>query len=91
MRRRGAALVLGLLVAMAGAEVTLRLAGMGFGNSPMEPDPYLHHVHPKNYRFVQQHPSGELGGSPHRRLGYGAPVPGGPDGRLVHRGRTGAV
>ncbi len=64
MRRRGAALVLGLLVAMAGAEVTLRLAGMGFGNSPMEPDPYLHHVHPKNYRFVQQHPSGELGGFP---------------------------
>jgi len=28
----------------------------------MEPDPYLHHVHPKNYSFVQQHPSGELGG-----------------------------
>lgn len=28
----------------------------------MEPDAFLHHVHPKNYRFVQQHPSGELGG-----------------------------
>ena len=36
--------------------------GMGFGNSPMEPDPILHHVHPRNYSFVQQHPSGELGG-----------------------------
>jgi hypothetical protein len=36
--------------------------GMGFGNSPMEPDPVLHHVHPRNYKFIQQHPSGELGG-----------------------------
>ena len=24
--------------------------------------PVLHHVHPENYTFVQQHPSGELGG-----------------------------
>jgi hypothetical protein len=56
------ALALGLLVAMLAAEIGLRLAGVGFGNSPMEPDPYLHHVHPKNYVFVQQHPSGELGG-----------------------------
>ena len=40
----------------------LRAMNMGFGNSPMEPDPVLHHVHPKNYSFVQQHPSGELGG-----------------------------
>jgi hypothetical protein len=57
-----AALLLGLLFAVLGAEVMLRVANMGFGNSPMEPDPFLHHVHPKNYRFVQQHPSGELGG-----------------------------
>lgn len=56
------ALVLGLLVAATGAELALRLMNMGFGNSPMEPDPYLHHVHPRNYTFVQQHPSGELGG-----------------------------
>jgi hypothetical protein len=35
---------------------------MGFGNSPMEPDPFLHHVHPKNYVFFQRHPSGEYGG-----------------------------
>jgi len=47
---------------MAGAELMLRIANMGFGNSPMEPDAFLHHVHPKNYQFVQQHPSGELGG-----------------------------
>jgi hypothetical protein len=50
------------MVALLAAEMALRLAGMGFGNSPMEPDAYLHHVHPRNYKFVQQHPSGELGG-----------------------------
>jgi hypothetical protein len=56
------ALVLGLVVALGLIEVTLRLMNMGFGNSPMEPDAVLHHVHPKDYTFVQQHPSGELGG-----------------------------
>lgn len=59
---RVAALVLGLLVALAGAEMSLRLMNLGFGSSPMEPDPFLHHVHPTNYTFVQEHPSGELGG-----------------------------
>ena len=49
-------------MAVTGAELALRVANMGFGNSPMEPDPFLHHVHPRNYQFVQQHPSGELGG-----------------------------
>ena len=58
------ALGVGLLAAVLAAEVALRFMGMGFGNSPMEPDPVLHHVHPKNYTFVQQHPSGELGGFP---------------------------
>jgi hypothetical protein len=56
------ALGLGLLLAFVVVEVGLRVTGMGFGNSPMEPDSFLHHVHPKNYRFIQQHPSGELGG-----------------------------
>lgn len=55
-------LLLGLATAVLLAEAALRVSGMGFGNSPMESDPYLHHVHPKNYKFVQQHPSGELGG-----------------------------
>ncbi|MDP2318121.1 MAG: GDSL-type esterase/lipase family protein [Acidobacteriota bacterium] len=62
LRFRLAALLIGLLTAALGAELMLRATGMGFGNSPMEPDPFLHHVHPKNYKFVQQHPSGELGG-----------------------------
>jgi lysophospholipase L1-like esterase len=56
------AVVLGLLLATLVAEVGLRVAGMGFGNSPMEPDDFLHHAHPKNYTYVQAHPSGELGG-----------------------------
>lgn len=59
---RLAALAAGALVALAMVEIGLRAMGMGFGNSPMEPDPYLHHVHPRNYSFIQQHPSGELGG-----------------------------
>ncbi len=52
----------GLVLAAILSEIALRAMNMGFGNSPMEPDPVLHHVHPKNYSFVQQHPSGELGG-----------------------------
>jgi lysophospholipase L1-like esterase len=66
-------LLIGLIISEAG----LRLAGMGFGNSPMEPDAVLHHVHPKNYHFVQQHPSGELGGF---RIDYNA------EGRVVRSG-----
>lgn len=62
LRFKLAALTLGLMAALLGAELMLRAANMGFGNSPMEPDAFLHHVHPRNYRFVQQHPSGELGG-----------------------------
>ena len=62
LRLKLLALVIGVALGFAAVEVTLRAMGMGFGNSPMEPDPALHHVHPRNYRFVQQHPSGELGG-----------------------------
>lgn len=64
------------MIATLAAEAALRIMGMGFGNSPMEPDPFLHHVHPRNYSFVQQHPSGELGGF---RIDYNS------DGR-VYRG-----
>ena len=61
-RFRIAAIVIGLALAMVVVEVALRILGMGFGNSPMESDPVLHHVHPKNYVFRQMHPSRELGG-----------------------------
>jgi len=59
---RLAAIGVSLLIALGLAEAVLRAMNMGFGNSPMEPDPVLHHVHPKSYSFIQQHPSGELGG-----------------------------
>ena len=62
LRLKLIALAIGLFIGFIAVEITLRATGMGFGNSPMEPDPVLHHVHPRNYRFVQQHPSGELGG-----------------------------
>lgn len=61
-RFRLAAVAFGLASALVAAEIVLRLMNIGFGNSPMEPDPFLHHVHPRNYTFTQQHPSGELGG-----------------------------
>jgi hypothetical protein len=59
---RLAAIGFSLLLGFVFAEAALRIMNMGFGNSPMEPDAALHHVHPKNYSFIQQHPSGELGG-----------------------------
>jgi lysophospholipase L1-like esterase len=59
---RLAAVALSMLFAVVLSEAALRFMNMGFGNSPMEPDPVLHHVHPRNYSFIQQHPSGELGG-----------------------------
>ena len=75
------AIGISLLVATVIAEVGLRVMNLGFGNSPMEPDPVLHHVHPKNYSFIQQHPSGELGGF---AIEYNA------EGR-VYRGRAASV
>lgn len=62
IRARLLVLVCSVLVSLGLVEVGLRAANLGLGNSPIESDPYLHHVHPKNYTFVQQHPSGELGG-----------------------------
>lgn len=66
MKRRHqlAALAFGLIAAFALAELALRVMGLGFGSSPMEPDPVLHHVHPRSYTFTAQHPSGEVGGFP---------------------------
>lgn len=53
---------MGVAVALGGLETTLRLLDLGYGSSPVESDPFLHHVHPRNYSFIQRHPSGELGG-----------------------------
>lgn len=64
MKYRLMAVMASLGIGLATIESGLRIADLGLGNSPIESDPYLHHVHPRNYTFVQQHPSGELGGFP---------------------------
>lgn len=40
-------------------EISLRFAGIGYGNAPIELDQRLHHLHPRNYEFVFYHPGGE--------------------------------
>jgi lysophospholipase L1-like esterase len=82
VRQKLGAVLVGLVMATLVMELGLRVLGLGFGSSPMEPDPFLHHVHPRNYTFRQQHPSGELGGfdlhyNDERRVfaGPGAPAP----------------
>ncbi len=82
LRLKLLALAIGIGLGFIAVEVTLRAMRMGFGNSPMEPDPVLHHVHPRNYAFVQQHPSGELGGFDIEYNG---------EGRVFRGSRTAAV
>ena len=41
-------------------EILLRLTGIGYGNSPIEPDQRLHHSHPRNYEFVSYHPGADF-------------------------------
>jgi len=48
-----------ILFLLVFAEFILRLAGIGYGNSPIEVNQRLHHLHPKNYEFTAYHPSGE--------------------------------
>lgn len=53
---------LAVFVCVTVAEVTLRLFGIGYGTAPLESDPYLHHVRPRNYSYRVHTPSGEYGG-----------------------------
>lgn len=66
-----------LIFALILAELLLRLMGVGYGNSPLESHPRLHHLHPANYTFVVHDPAGEYGG--HRiyfdAQGYRVPDP----------------
>jgi hypothetical protein len=39
------------------AEIVLRLTGIGYDNAAFEPDRVLHHVHKKNYSFVNDNPA----------------------------------
>jgi lysophospholipase L1-like esterase len=54
--------VLGFVVSVGLCEITFRLLRIGYGNSPLESHPRLHHVHPRNYEFFSYSPSGEYGG-----------------------------
>jgi hypothetical protein len=43
-------------------EIALRAADYGPGHAPLDPDKLLHHVHPKNYRYLAYSRTGEYGG-----------------------------
>lgn len=66
-----------LIFALLLAEIALRLLGIGYGNSPLESHPRLHHIHPSNYSYFVHDPAGEYGG--HRiyfdEFGYRIPDP----------------
>ena len=55
-------LIVGTTFALALVEAGLRLLGVGYGNAPLESDPLLHHVHPKQYTFLSYTPNNEYGG-----------------------------
>lgn len=55
-------LFVGSLAALMLVEATLRIVGLGYGNSPVDSDPILHHKHPLDYDFVSFTPSGEYAG-----------------------------
>src|SRR4051794_38074976 len=63
MRMRSLAVVaISTTLSLLAIEIVLRSFGLGLGNSPLEGDPVLHHVHPKNYKFVAFSGTGEYGG-----------------------------
>ena len=52
----------GLLVLLAFSELALRVLDYGPGHAPLNADPVLHHVHPKDYRYLAYSRTGEYGG-----------------------------
>lgn len=58
------------------AELILRILGIGYGSTPVEPDRRLHHVHPRDYSFIMHSPTGEYGGIRIRYDGQGCRIPG---------------
>ncbi len=64
---RGRLIAVDLVLASVGvalllSEALLRILGIGYGTVHMASSPVLHHAHPRNYRFVSYHRSGEYGG-----------------------------
>ena len=53
--------IFSILFAILLAEISLRILGIGYGNSPIEASEVLHHVHPKNYKYRAHDPAGEYG------------------------------
>jgi lysophospholipase L1-like esterase len=51
--------LLGMLLIV---EIVLRIAGMGYSNSPTDADPVFNWVHPKNYLYKMYSPLREFGG-----------------------------
>lgn len=67
-----------LAVLLLLAEIVLRMLGYGYSNSPADPDPYLHHVHPPAHLYRSYTPGGEFGDFMiyYDSLGRRSPVPG---------------
>jgi hypothetical protein len=55
------AIAAGVITALLLAEVTLRIANIGYGNAPLESHPILHHVHPSNYEYLSYSSGHEYG------------------------------
>ena len=51
-----------IFIALVIAEISLRIFGFGYGNSPLERSHTYHHVHPSDYNFLMHDPNGEYGG-----------------------------
>jgi len=44
-------ILFGVILGLWAVEISLRFLDLGYRNRPLEPDPVLHHVHPKSYSF----------------------------------------
>ena len=79
---------LGIVQGLIAGEILLRILGIGYGSSPLESHPILHHVHPKDYLFKVHAPSGDFGGHMVRYDADGLVVdPEGPSGPEKQRPR----
>jgi len=55
-------IVCSVMFSLVVAELLLRAFRVGYGNAPLDNDPYLHHRHPTNYSFLSHTPNKEYGG-----------------------------
>lgn len=82
--RRVFALILVVLtfgMMMAAGEIVLRVLGLQYIYTRVEPDPVLHHVHPPNFSYVATFPTHEFGG--HTVLFDADGLPVDPDGPIA--------